>query len=112
VVTSDGWKVFQDVSREIRHLPNRLMREANLEDLQGQLPDIRASGREVSSALKREVQNLQNEVQEAGRDIPAGLDAWTSPPPQSIRPPQPPPAPPVQEPTSPHLTNPEHPGEE
>jgi len=29
VVTSDGWKMFQQTSREIRTLPNRLMREAN-----------------------------------------------------------------------------------
>jgi len=30
---SDGWKVFQDTSREIRNIPNRLMREANLDEL-------------------------------------------------------------------------------
>ena len=29
IVTSDGWKVFQQTSRELRTLPNRLMREAN-----------------------------------------------------------------------------------
>jgi Sec-independent protein translocase protein TatA len=29
LVTSDGWKVFQQTSRELRTLPNRLMREAN-----------------------------------------------------------------------------------
>jgi len=32
IVTSDGWKMFQQTSRELRTLPNRLMREAN-EDL-------------------------------------------------------------------------------
>src|SRR3990172_10534240 len=31
VVTSDGWKAFQQTSRELRNLPNRLMREANEE---------------------------------------------------------------------------------
>jgi sec-independent protein translocase protein TatB len=31
IVTSDGWKAFQQTSREIRTLPNRLMREANEE---------------------------------------------------------------------------------
>lgn len=31
-VTSDGWKLFQQTTRELRNLPNRLMREAN-EDL-------------------------------------------------------------------------------
>jgi sec-independent protein translocase protein TatB len=31
IVTSDGWKIFQQTSREIRTLPTRLMREANEE---------------------------------------------------------------------------------
>src|SRR5690349_3685304 len=31
LVSSDGWKVFQQTSRELRTLPNRLMREANEE---------------------------------------------------------------------------------
>ena len=32
VVTSDGWKFFQQTSREIQTLPNKLMREAALEE--------------------------------------------------------------------------------
>lgn len=31
VVTSDGWKLFQQTSRDLRTLPNKLMREANEE---------------------------------------------------------------------------------
>ncbi|WKZ34929.1 MAG: hypothetical protein QY332_15030 [Anaerolineales bacterium] len=31
IITSDGWKVFQQTSRELRTLPNKLMREANEE---------------------------------------------------------------------------------
>lgn len=31
LVRSDGWKAFQQTSREIRNLPTNLMREANLE---------------------------------------------------------------------------------
>ena len=31
VVQSDGWKAFQQTSRELRNLPNNLMREANME---------------------------------------------------------------------------------
>ncbi|MBP6177011.1 MAG: twin-arginine translocase TatA/TatE family subunit [Anaerolineales bacterium] len=31
IVTSDGWKMWQQTSRELRTLPNRLMREANEE---------------------------------------------------------------------------------
>ncbi len=29
IVTSDGWKIFQQTSRELKTLPNRLMRDAN-----------------------------------------------------------------------------------
>jgi sec-independent protein translocase protein TatB len=31
IVTSDGWKVFQKTSSELRNLPTRMMREANQE---------------------------------------------------------------------------------
>jgi sec-independent protein translocase protein TatB len=43
IVTSDGWKMFQQTSRELRTLPNKLMREAN-EDL-GQI------GKELNSTV-------------------------------------------------------------
>lgn len=29
IVTSDGWKIFQQTSHELKTLPNRLMRDAN-----------------------------------------------------------------------------------
>ncbi|HET6845381.1 MAG TPA: twin-arginine translocase TatA/TatE family subunit [Anaerolineales bacterium] len=41
VVTSDGWKFFQQTSREIQTLPNRLMRDAALEELRGMEQDLR-----------------------------------------------------------------------
>jgi Sec-independent protein translocase protein TatA len=39
IVTSDGWKVFQQASRELRTLPNKLMREANeeLSEIDGEM---------------------------------------------------------------------------
>lgn len=42
VVTSDGWKTFMQTSREIRTLPNRLMREAN--------DEINKLGNEISAS--------------------------------------------------------------
>src|SRR5512144_610671 len=41
VVTSDGWKLFQQTSREIQTLPNRLMREAALDELREVQKDLR-----------------------------------------------------------------------
>src|SRR5688572_678918 len=29
IITSDGWKIFQQTSRELRTLPNKLIRDAN-----------------------------------------------------------------------------------
>ncbi len=42
LVSSDGWKVFQQTSRELRNLPTQLMREANM-DLKEADRDIRNS---------------------------------------------------------------------
>ena len=44
---SDSWRAFRDTSREIRNLPNRLMREANLEDLE---KDIGKIGKEIEES--------------------------------------------------------------
>ncbi len=41
VVTSDGWKLFQQTSREIQTLPNRLMREAALDELKDMERELR-----------------------------------------------------------------------
>jgi sec-independent protein translocase protein TatB len=37
LTTSDGWKVFQRTSREIRAMPARLMREAQFDELDREL---------------------------------------------------------------------------
>ena len=42
IVTSDGWKVFQQTSRELRTLPHKLMREAN--------EDLNRIGNEINNA--------------------------------------------------------------
>jgi len=36
VIRSDGWKAFQQTSRELRNLPTKLMREANLEMMEAE----------------------------------------------------------------------------
>ena len=40
-IHSDGWKALQRASKEIRNLPNTLMREANIEELEEINRDIR-----------------------------------------------------------------------
>ena len=52
IVTSDGWKMFQQTSRELRTLPNRLMRDANEE-----LNQIGAGLRDASNPVIRQAQD-------------------------------------------------------
>jgi Sec-independent protein translocase protein TatA len=70
IVTSDGWRAFQQTSRELRTLPNRLMREAN--------EDLNKIGEEIKAA------------------DPSRAQPNTINPPQRSRPSSPqPPAPPI-----------------
>ena len=84
IVTSDGWKIFQQTSREIRTLPTRLMREAN-----------------------EEMSKLDHEIKGATGSAPVRPNNPTTPPrsqPMTSPPPVFPPnniAPPAKEPTKP-----------
>lgn len=57
---SESWRAFRDTSREIRNLPNRLMREANIEDIQ------------------KNAGKVGKDVQEAANDI-KGFGTWSNP---------------------------------
>lgn len=43
LVQSDGWRTVQQASKEIRTLPNKLMREAGIEELEKDIGSIRDS---------------------------------------------------------------------
>ena len=66
---SDGWRAFRDTSREIRNLPNRLMREANLED------------------IEKDVGQIGKEIKEATDDV-KGFGTWANPASAKTKPPQ------------------------
>jgi Sec-independent protein translocase protein TatA len=65
VVTSPEWRTVQKASRELKYLPNRLMREASLEDLSKDFADINKIGND----LNKEVRQVQSD-----------LSSWTTPP--------------------------------
>ncbi len=72
IVTSDGWKLFQQTSREIQTLPNRLMREAALEEMM-----------ELQKDLKQPLQ-VDRRVTTAGPSLPpSGAQAPVAPVPAS-----------------------------
>lgn len=78
IVTSDTWRVVNQASREVRNLPNRLMRESGLDELQKQFP----SQRELSQQLG--IDELNKSMQTAAG---ADLSPWTTSP-QTIAPPR------------------------
>ena len=63
--TSDDWKALKRLSKEIRTLPNRLAREAELDELKKQFEEDQTIGN-LKNAL-----NLQEDL---------NLEAWTKPP--------------------------------
>lgn len=54
IITSDSWKVFQQTSRELRTLPNRLMRDAN-EDLKDVGKDLKDTANLIDGKLQKPV---------------------------------------------------------
>jgi Sec-independent protein translocase protein TatA len=62
VVTSDGWRAFQQASKGMRDLPNTLMREAGLEE-----EDL------------RELTGVKD-IEEATRGLENQIAPWTTPP--------------------------------
>jgi sec-independent protein translocase protein TatB len=103
LTTSDGWRAFRDTSREIRNLPNRLMREANLEDLE---KDMNKIGKDVAKVGK-DVDKVGKEIKDAA-DV-KGFGTWANPAAAKSKPSQPKPAP-AEEPdhiiASPSMTAP------
>jgi len=71
IVTSDTWRVVQQASREVRTLPNRLIREAGIEDLQKQLPSANTIEKELG------LKDLGKSLQQSAS---ADLSDWTTPP--------------------------------
>jgi len=65
IISSPEWRTVQKASRELRYLPNRLIREANLEDLSKDLSDINKIGGQINADIKK-------------MDI--DLASWTTPP--------------------------------
>jgi Sec-independent protein translocase protein TatA len=65
IITSPEWHTVQKASRELRYLPNRLMREASLEDLSKDLTEINKIGGQLSSEVKK---------------MELDLSPWTTPP--------------------------------
>ena len=90
VVMSPTWRAVQQTSRELRTLPNRLMREAGLED---EIKDLKQTQQELRAQVD-DIRRLQSplrtaaeELKQEGRSIQGDLGAWTQPPAETGLPP-------------------------
>ena len=75
IVMSPGWQTFQRASRDIRYLPNKLMRDAGLEDLEKDLEKFKSISRETNADLEAWKKDITS---------------WTTPPPTINTPEEPP----------------------
>ncbi len=76
LVKSQTWQTVQQTSREIRYLPNKLMREAGLEE---QAEELKSIGKEVEELSKVKT-SLTQDINRSGKEITQDLSAWTTPP--------------------------------
>ena len=75
VLSSDTWRVLQKASREIRTMPNRLAREAGIQDFEKQM---RAAQNE--NRLEGEFQPQLNSGDNDNQIMPPDYSAWTDRP--------------------------------
>lgn len=66
---SEAWKTLTQASSELRTLPNRLAREAAMEELQ---------------EVRQELEGAGEELQSGARQVRRGLEAWTPKDPPSV----------------------------
>jgi sec-independent protein translocase protein TatB len=89
IVTSDGWKLFQQTSREIQTLPNRLMREAQMEELKNIGNDIKSDLKQTADAVRESTRAslpaAANPPKPADPPAPQNV-ILSSPPPPSTQP--------------------------
>jgi sec-independent protein translocase protein TatB len=62
VYKSENWKMFNDASRTLRNLPNRLAREAALEDLDSIRDSLKDTGQKIKGKMD---------------DFNSSLESWT-----------------------------------
>lgn len=90
IVTSQGWREFQQGWRNLRYLPNKMMREAGLEEDVKSINESMKEFQKIKPAFDFSdiKEDLQEDLKEAEKDISSWLTPPTgaSPPPPSAEP--------------------------
>jgi len=94
IVKSPIWRSVQQTSRDLRYLPNRLIREAGLEEEAEELKKLGQQADELNQTRRSIVADIEGANREINRDLSAWTTAPTiaSPPAPGLEPPETPPA--------------------
>ena len=76
LVTSPTWRTVQKTSRDLRNLPNKLMRDAGFDELKEDISEIKGYVKPDQKMAK-----IKQEIGDEIKKVDAGLSAWTTPPP-------------------------------
>jgi sec-independent protein translocase protein TatB len=71
IVMSSSWRTVQQASQEFRHLPNKLIREAGLEEFEQDVKEIN----KISKSYLDDIKRNEKDFQEFQDDI----STWTTP---------------------------------
>ncbi|MGD8621004.1 MAG: twin-arginine translocase TatA/TatE family subunit [Anaerolineales bacterium] len=71
IYRSDSWRVLNEASQTIRTLPNRLAREAALEELDAVKEDVNKTREELESESRKFDQSLKAWTQKGSKQTPA-----------------------------------------
>jgi hypothetical protein len=75
LILSPEWRTIQQASKEMRNLPNRMIREAGLEDMKDQLPTMDQLRQEAG------LDKLEESVQDIQKGLQTDISPWTTPTP-------------------------------
>lgn len=77
IVMSPSWRTFQQASRDLRYLPNKLIREAGLEELEQDVKTLTQEVQQVKETVRlKQFEELNKSLADAQEDI----SSWTTPP--------------------------------
>lgn len=85
LVMSDSWQTIQQASREMRNLPNRLMREAGIDEMEKEFKDLDPKEMKELKELKDlkiedPTKEISKSIKDEMREINKGMSAWTTTP--------------------------------
>ena len=74
LVSTEGFQTVQKATKDLRNLPNTLMREAGLEEMEEDLKQI------APPDLKSVTAKIEKELKDEMKQIQEGMASWTTPP--------------------------------